>query len=132
MSEKPKNEQKQLDDESEFGKGLSYCLGLFLAHAERDFYLPKQLKEGRGDLEGEIWFNGASDHLFELQVDSAPGYLQDRLGRLQEKCIMWGHGFNPEFKPTIKDKEWAIGEAKFLLLAIDKYNNIPTKRGNYE
>jgi len=33
---------------SEFGKGLCYCLGLFLAHAER-YEAHKKLYEGSGN-----------------------------------------------------------------------------------
>jgi len=48
--------------ESEFGKGLTYCIGLFLAHAER------KIDFGTDERSAETWFNGASDHLYEIDV----------------------------------------------------------------
>ena len=55
---------------SEFGKGLCYCIGLFLAHAER---------EVKTERDAGLWFNAASDHLIELQVEDAPKSVRNRL-----------------------------------------------------
>ena len=80
----------------------------------------------------DLWFNAASDHLYDLQVDSAPENLRSRLKEFQSKCLRWGHGFDPEFEATDKDKNWAIQEAKDLLRLIDTENNIPTTKGEWE
>ena len=109
---------------SEFGRGLTYCLGLFLAHAEKF----QSLKE----VSAETWFNADSDHLYQLQWDKAPTkYLQNRLKSFQKKCLHWGHGF-PTKKATKEDIEWALQEAKDLLRLIDKANEIPTGKGCWE
>ena len=109
--------------ESEFGKGLAYCLGLFLAHAER-------YKSTAVD--AETWFNGASDHLYEIVIPkSFSKKLRNRITVFQNKCLTWGHGFK-EPAPTAEDKEWAIGECKNLLLEIDKQLGIKPIRGTWE
>lgn len=60
---------------SEFGKGLAYCLGLFLAHADRlrsekQTYkhsdhesIAKELGATYSMIEVERWFSGAAEHL---------------------------------------------------------------------
>ena len=111
--------------ESEFGKGLCYCLGLFLAHADRG--------ERDGSCIGcaEMWFNGAADHLFELQAESAPPEIRGRVSEFQDKCLAWRLCFDgPE--ATKEDKAWAIQEAKDLLLLIDQHNGVPVCKGSWE
>jgi hypothetical protein len=119
--------------ESEFGKGTTYCLGLFLAHAERQV---NNLSIRRGfseSLDIEMWFNGSSDHLYELQIpETFPKILQNKLKKFQRKCLNWEHGFNEKEMPTQEDKDWAISEAKELLRIIDKQNGIKTIRGQYK
>jgi len=111
--------------QSEFGQGLCYNLGLFLSHAERGI-----VESYSEDRDATMWFNGASDHLFDLQVDSAPKNLRARLKKFQEKCIGWrGLG---EPKPTPNDRAWAIQEAKELLRLIDKASGIRTIKGQNE
>jgi len=120
---------------SEFGRGLTYCLGLFLAHAER---YGEKLHDEKFRVEferfrlAELWFNGASDHLYELEIPEAlPKSLQKRLKRFQDKVLNWGHGF-PKKKATEKDMIWSIQEAKNLLRLIDKAYGVETKKGDWE
>jgi hypothetical protein len=95
---------------SEFGKGLTYCIGLFLAHAER-----KDI-----GTDAETWFDGASDHLRELDVSVVSSRkLKKEIVEWSRKCLVWGHGFQKP-KATDKNKEWAIKEAKRFLLLIDR------------
>ena len=128
---------KKTKEESEFGTGLVYCLGLFLAHAERDVGLPKEYqeemdkrmksigKEENYSYSTEMWFNASSDHLYELQIpENFPEDLKKRLQSLKSKAIHWGHGFHSDCKK--EDKEWAIDEAKELLRLIDEYFKIKT------
>lgn len=121
---------------SEFGKGLCYSLGLFLCHAdkfkaERNFRRDKELEKKFPNHCAESWFNGASDHLYEIQWEQAPKHLQKRIKKFSDKCLNWGHGF-PREKCTDKDVIEAIQEAKDLLRLIDKANGIKTIRGNWE
>ncbi len=129
-------EEPEKESESEFGKGLCYCLGLFLAHAGRDWFKVKNERKSELDktmelMEGEMWFNAASDHLYNLQVDAAPEKLRDRIKIFQDLCLNWGHGF-PEKKATKEDVKWAIQEAKDLLRIIDESNEIITEKGQWE
>jgi len=56
------------DKTSEFGQGLTYCLGLFLAHEWNLKEMEKTYsKVGLNDWVS-IWFNGASDHLYDLEI----------------------------------------------------------------
>lgn len=129
---------------SEFGKGLTYCLGLFLCHGERAPLFPKEMGEKLDsnsalkrtdqeweDYDAELWFNGASDHFYDLQIPKdLPKPIQKRLAKLQSKALHWGHGFQNDCKA--KDKIWAVQEAKDLLRLIDKSFGIETKKGGWE
>jgi hypothetical protein len=104
-----------MNKNSEFGKGLVYCLGLFLSHAERYNEKNEEIFSNNA----EMWFNGASDHLYEIEIPkNINKKLRDRIRNFQDKCLEYGHGF----KGNIKEKNviWAIQEAKDLLFEIDK------------
>ncbi len=112
---------------SEFGKGLVYCLGLFLAHQFQWSETRETLKE----YWVQSWFNGASDHLYDLQYEKAPTHeLNDRLKILREKALEWGHGF--KVLATEKEVEWALNEVKDILFEIDKYYGIPAEKEDWE
>lgn len=114
---------------SEFGKGLTYCLGLFLCHAER--FQEKKVKEILGDKE-DLWFNASSDHFYELQIpDNLPADLSNRLAVLRDKCLTWGHGYT-EPKATKEDRIWAVKEAKELLRMIDEHFGIATIKATWD
>lgn len=101
---------------SEFGKGYAYCLGLFLAHADRPVY-----KHSDGVEDYGLWFNGAGDHIDEFQAKT------ERDNIFKEKVIRWRLE-----QPTKKDFQWAIQEAKDLLIEFDKNNGIDTAKGSWE
>lgn len=73
--------------ESEFGKGFIYNLVLFAKHFER-WNILKQADEEMNkkdptrtfSLTSELWFNGAADHLYELEVP--PQFVETEIGRL--------------------------------------------------
>ena len=113
---------------SEFGDGLVYCLGLFLAHQE-DYPSKKEIYE-KNKIDTKhvptLWFSGASDHLYGLHIpDDFPNELKVRLGKLKRKCLGFGHGMDWD-KVKDEDVYWAIDEAKSLLLLIDKHFKIPS------
>jgi len=128
---------------SEFGKGLCYCLGMFLEHAGKlhsqlEFYRTMREKHKEEGLFTEssainIWFNGASDHFYDLQWEQAPKHLRKRCKKLMDKSLDIGHGFGEaEMNCTVKDAHWAIKESKDLLRLIDKSNGISVERGSWE
>ena len=100
---------------SEFGQGFTYCIGLFLAHAERKEYELSHL-----------WFNGAADHLFELEIPDN-FTLKKECAEWLGKCLHWRL---EEYRED--DKVWAIEQAKRFLLEWDKQNNIASEKGEYE
>jgi len=100
---------------SEFGKGFTYCIGLFLAHAERE------------DHYGDLWFNSSADHLFDLRIPEQASYvLKNKISYWQGKCITWRLE-----KYTKEDKLWAIQTAKDILREWDGLY-VETEKGNYE
>jgi len=111
---------------SEFGKGLTYCIGLFLAHAEREIY-------GIGeDKDYHIWFNGSSDHLYDLDLSAIKNAsLKRKLADWQTKVIHWGHGFSAPY-PTKEDFEWAVQQAKDFLREIDVEMGVKAVKGKWE
>lgn len=104
--------------ESEFGKGLTYCIGLFLAHTETFQALRKDKSILRSY--GEVWFNAASDHLYELDTSCiADNKLRQEIEDWKDKVLTFGHSF-PKPSATEKDVDWAIEKGKDLLYQIDK------------
>ena len=103
--------------ESEFGKGLTYCIGLFLMHAERN--KTGMTKEFLEDRWPEMWFNGASDHVCELETSIIQDEkLRKEVNAWRDKLLHWGHGFS-EPHPKPEDIDWAIEKAKEFLRIID-------------
>lgn len=99
--------------ESEFGRGLTYCIGLFLAHSEREFFNTGTNRDY------SLWFNGASDYLYELDLSKVKNIsLRNQLNKWRTKVIHWGHGASEPFA-TDEDFNWAIQQAKDFLLEID-------------
>ena len=103
--------------ESEFGKGLTYCIGLFLAHAER---WEKDKETYTGVNKAEMWFNGASDHLYELDTTQiANNTFRKEIDNWRQEVLHWGHGFKKPY-PTEKNVIWSIEKAIEFLRRIDK------------
>ena len=102
---------------SEFGKGCTYCLALFIGHQYQ--FQEERLKKL---MVADGWFNAASDHLYGLQVTGRSGEIDKRLMKLRKKCLSWDHGFGLDGveRPTDADVEWSLAEAKELLLLIDE------------
>lgn len=126
------------ETESEFGKGLTYCIGLFLAHTERATKYKKEMapleKEHNLSMHWpEMWFNGASDHLCELDVSKIDDEaLREEIISWKEKVLHWGHGFE-EPKATEENIHWSIKKATEFLRQIDeKLLKTETIKGQWE
>ena len=114
------------EETSEFGKGLTYCLGLFLAHAERKEYVLM------GKIDVSLWFNGAGDHLFEMDTSNVTdASLKDRLDTFRDKVLDWRMCIDGQ-EIGLTEKRWAIEEAKELLRLIDKHHGIKTIEADYK
>lgn len=119
---------------SDFGKGCCYCLGLFLAHQEKHLFGEEsKMSEFMTKEQWSLWFNASSDHFYDLQIpEILPVSVKKRLRKLQDKALIWGHGFREKGKATKEDYIWAIQEAKDLLRLIDKKLGVKTQKGQWE
>ena len=116
--------------ESDFGKGLTYCIGLFLGHV---CMFEGKTKEALGNHYATSWFNAASDHLYELEIGpSVDDELKADILEWRKKVLHWGHSF-PMPEATEKDVEWAIEKAKYFLREIDeKLLGVEAIKGQWE
>lgn len=118
--------------ESEFGKGLCYCLGLFLAHAEKWREIEKVYEKIGSHDWPEMWFNDAAAHLYELQIPATlPALLQARLAKLKTKGLHWRLSMNGG-SATKANVIWAIDEAKELLRLIDEHIGVETIEASWK
>ncbi len=119
--------------ESEFGKGFVYNLILFAKHTEREMYVSKELKK---HLRRSSWFNGASDHLSELEIPKQ--WRKKKIGKLAvELCdlsLEIGHGSRMmEESPQVeKDFERVVDIIKEIGLLIDKELGLKPIKGEWE
>jgi len=116
---------------SEFGQGLCYNLGLFLAHTgEIDFYRKSLSDENRAY---SMWFYAAADHLYDFEWKDAPTkHLRNRCAEFRHKILSLRLPMGEQAVATKKDFEWATQEAKDLLRFIDKANGVEVTKGNWE
>lgn len=120
---------------SEFGFGTTYCLGLFLAHERAiDESVKSYTQSGMKDIVYSMWFYGACDHLYDLQIPEVfPKHLRSRLMRFKTKCFNFRLPTKEENEATKEDFIWAIDEAKTLLRLIDKNMfEIDTIKGEWQ
>ena len=118
---------------SEFGKGLVYCLGLFLCHSERDYLITEQDKEKGIINTPHMWFYAAADHINELTIpQTISPKLRKRLIQFQHKVMHWRLPFGTRKNATEEDRQWAIQEAKDLLRLIDNHFGVKTQKGDWE
>lgn len=67
-----------------------------------------------------------------MQDEYAPEHLRERVRALKEKGLAWRCSLNDKAKATPKDVEWAIREAKDLLIEIDRFHGVPVEKGDWE
>lgn len=116
-------------EESEFGKGYVYCLGLFIAH---EFRLFEYEQKKATYMDASMWFSGAADHLFELQTPNIlPEEKKKQIAEFQDRCLRFRLCMNGE-KCDWKDAHTAVDEAKDLLREWDEFNGIPTIKGSWQ
>jgi len=122
-------DENEDENGSEFSRGFIYCLGLFLAHSERDYDKDKKDKDY-----DYIVMSGASDHLYELKVpESMPQEIKDRCERLRDRAFEIRSFFGEDRKSKDKSIE-LFKEAKSILLAIDQelFKDINATKGDWE
>lgn len=110
---------------SEFGTGFAYCLGLFLCHSERE-----EVRGKGGDYhEAHMWFYGAVDHLFELQVpDIFSDEKKAEIQAFRDRCIKYRWGTEATWENVTEE----IQNAKDFLRQFDEALGIISEKGEWE
>jgi hypothetical protein len=132
LKDNERSDDESLDVEydptrSEFGRGLTYCLGLFLCHTERFFGVKGD--EMFRNIMMEYWFNGSSDHLYEMAEE---GYPEDIVAMVVElRRFAFSKRYNNDC--TEDDIKKAKDMALAILMKIDKdVLKVPTLKGDFE
>jgi len=147
------NKKSKEESESEFGKGLVICLVKFAEHFGRwpefkETY--KQLRE-KNKLEialqklqnqpgmfsesevVKIFFNGASDHLYEIEVPKE--WKNTKIGKkvseLKNLCLDIGHDFYHNEKYSEADVFKAYDLCREIALLIDKKIGLDPELGKW-
>lgn len=121
---------------SEFGKGLTYCLGMFIAHE----HWIRKLREIEQKCQGELfegvfprmWFDGAADHLYGLYIpESLPEEIKHDLETLRKRSIHLKCA-RSEGKVEWDTVHWALDYARKILRDIDEYLGAETEKGEWQ
>lgn len=129
-------------EESEFGKGLIICLVKFAEHRWRwqeDKQLYEEMHQKHPDLfdishSVEMHFNGASDHLYEIEVpdkwkDTEIGKL---IMELKSFGLEMGHGFfKHKRKWTEEDVDKAYNMCQQIAILVDKELGLEPEIGQW-
>jgi hypothetical protein len=120
-----------MEKTSEFGKGFVYNLILFAKHFENSMAAKN---ETLGRETYDLWFNGASDHLYELEI---PKQWEDHeIGKkakeLQDLALDIGHG--SRMMQIIDKSEFTkvVELTKEIALLIDKELGVEPIKGQFE
>ncbi|MFA5132892.1 MAG: hypothetical protein WC444_06225 [Candidatus Paceibacterota bacterium] len=148
------------ENKSEFGKGCAYCLVLFANHFDNDmwhkvveynwaiqgkevskdaqWWLDNIVPIYKGDkakaLSSQIvsWANGASDHLYDLQIPQDGSELSDVLTEIRETGLKMGHGFLEPVTWT-PDDMFKLRELTFKAATlIDQKLGVEVEKGQWE
>lgn len=129
-----------MKEESEFGKGLVICLVKFAEHRWRwleQKRLYKELEQKYPDSFSESnavksHFNGASDHLYEIEVpkDWENTKIGKTVKRLQSYGLEIGHGFTQK-RWAEEDVNKAYTMCQEIALLIDKGLGLKPDRGQW-
>lgn len=124
--------QSQTEETSEFGKGYSYCLGLFLAHEWAMFHAREKAKQYPAVYTASMWFNGAADHLFELEIPAQlPKDKKNQIKDFRDRCIKFRLCMGGE-RCDWSDAAAALNESKDLLREWDVFNKVSAIKGSWQ
>ena len=115
-------------EKSDFGKGFVYNLILFAAHFDRN------MSGMKGLYKYNLWFNGASDHLYEFEIPEKfkNTLLGKKARKLQKIALEIGHGKRMMEKDNEKDFIECVKLTKEIGLLIDKELDINPIKGRWE
>lgn len=116
---------------SEFGRGFVYNLFLFAKHWWRMFgYLESYKGIGLGEKSAvSLWFNGAADHFFELEVP--PQYKDTNIGKLAEELRDLGLQYRLDEEPTKEDFDNFFKKCEELMMLIDESLGVISVKADY-
>jgi len=133
---------------SEFGKGLVICLVKFAEHMENSEIRPliqgiytdydtRMLKDVYGDNKEkflssklERWANGASDHLYEIEVPKGWVAISKKVEELKSLGLEMGHGWTGKTW-TEKHYHTLINLTREISLMIDKKIGLKPLEGEW-
>jgi hypothetical protein len=111
-------------EESEFGKGFVYCLILFSKHWWK-LQTDKKVYEsiGRENDAYEMWFYGASDHLFELEVPEMlkGSRIDDLTQEFKTFALRLRLPMDGERTATPEDYKIAFEKVEEIAMLVDKW-----------
>lgn len=131
---------------SEFGKGLIICLVKFSEHLMHVASYLKTNQEMRkisaensklfsDESAVRLWANGATDHLYEIEVPKGEewNYIRGLVKKLQDKGLDMGHGSGlmGKKKFTEEDVEKLETLTRKIALAIDKKLGLKPELGKW-
>jgi len=108
-------------EESEFGKGLVTCLVKFAGHFDKYIIMKEKYRILKMDEKevGWMWFNGASDHLYEIEVPKGKDWdkIRKKINYLKSEGLSWGHG-NKGFNKSLEENDKKFNELMDLTFEI--------------
>ncbi len=131
---------------SEFGKGMVLCLVKFAEHAERLGTTLEQYKKLREKPVNSglftkasavsIWANGATDHLYEIEVPEGKDWdeIRVKVKEVQDTGLEMGHGMSNLMgctRYTVKDAYRLIELTRDVALLIDKKLGLEPEMGEW-
>lgn len=124
-------------EESEFGTGFIYCLVNFAKHFDRlSFEYENAKKIGNEHIIKHVyslWINGASDHLYELQIPKElPEPLKKMALKLQDTALDLGHGSGLMTEITKEQIQGLRGMLNALCLEIDRWLKVKIKEAQWD
>jgi hypothetical protein len=81
------------DVSSEFGRGYATCLRQFANHRGRLDEWMREKPFSSEEMMVELWFNGASDHLYDIERANVSDMEWARAAKLASRAVFLGHGF---------------------------------------
>lgn len=110
MSESPK---------TEFGRGCTYCIGLFLKHHMMHQDMLKSPRIQLRNMYGNLWFNGSVDHIYDMEIpEKFPEWLKTRLKTFRANCIAFRNSAEIVSSDNVSVM---IHEAEQILIDIDTF-----------
>jgi len=130
-----------MKEESDFGKGLVICLVKFAEHfmkLQTDILMYEKMREKSPNLfdEGcavQLWLNGASDHLYEIEVPKGKDWdkIRKKVKALQDEGLEGGHGFVILSKIKREEANKLMSLTREIALMIDKKLGLKAEKGQF-